>query len=106
MIAVNMTQHRGAHGAVYTEGAMAEVILRDAQGTKVDVQTKAPQGRLAFTNLKPGTYFVEPALRPCDANCGYLDARVDSCSHKLEVDGRVDVKVDFIVGSRCRIHTY
>jgi hypothetical protein len=106
MVTVKMTFHRGSHGALYIEGAMAEVILRDAHGKKVDVQTKEPRARLTFTNLEPGTYILEPALRPCDANCGYLDPRVDSCSRKLEVDGRVNVKVDFTVGSRCTIHTY
>jgi hypothetical protein len=105
MITVSMTLRQGPHSPRYIEGAMAEVILRNARGKKVKVQTKEPQGRLTFTHLEPGTYILEPALRPCDGNCGYLDPRVDSCSQQIQVDGRVDVKVDFTVGSRCTIRT-
>ena len=104
-ITVHMTIRPGSHGALYIEGELAEVILRDAHGSKVAVKTKQPEGRLTFPDVEPGPYVLEPALRPCDANCGYLDPRIDGCSKKLEVDGDVDVKVAFTIGSRCTIRT-
>jgi hypothetical protein len=105
LIAVTTSYRLGRLGPVYREGVMVEVILRDAGGRKVDVQTQRPEVPLVFTDLEPGTYILEPGLRPCDGNCGYLDARVDTCTRRLDVDGPVKVKVDFIIGSECRVRT-
>jgi hypothetical protein len=105
-IAVTTSYRLGRLGPVYREGAMVEVILRDVDGKKVDVQTQRPKAPLEFTDLKPGTYVLEPGLRPCDGNCGYLDPRVDTCTRTLEVQGHVKVKVDFIIGFECRVRTF
>ena len=105
LIEVTTTYRPGRLGPVYREGAMVEVILRDADGKQVDVQTQRPEAPLVFTGLTPGTYILEPGLRPCDGNCGYLDPRLDTCTRRLDVDGRVEVKVDFIIGSACRVRT-
>lgn len=104
-IAITTTYRSGRMGFVYREGAMAAVILRDADGKIVEVRTKQPGTPMTFTNVKPGRYILEPALRPCDGNCGYLDPRLDGCSGTLLVDRRVHIRVDFVVGFHCRIHT-
>ena len=64
---------------------MVEVRLRDASGVVVD--TERGDGALRFDHLRSGTYTVEPALRPCDGNCGYLDPRVAECAWPVTVSG-------------------
>lgn len=89
-------------GDLYVEGAVTEVRLRDSSGTVVD--TKRGGGPLRFEHLATGSYTLEPALRPCSANCGMLDERTDTCSEVVDVgrDAR-QVQVTFDTGSPCRI---
>ncbi len=82
-VVVASVQERGADGAVFTEGAVVEVRLRDASGAVVD--TERGDGALRFDHLGSDTYTVEPALRPCDGNCGYLDPRVAECTSRVAV---------------------
>lgn len=92
----------GRGGALYTEGAVADVILINEGG-----QHFAPEGeggRLTFHRLKPGKYTIRPALRPCDGNCGYLDGRVDSCASQIHMGAdNVRLHVVYRVGKACHI---
>ena len=98
-VVVVSVQEPAADGAVYTEGAVVEVRLRDASGAVVD--TERGDGALRFDDLKSGSYTVEPALRPCDGNCGYLDPPTDGCRESFMLDGDRRMRVDFWVGQAC-----
>jgi hypothetical protein len=89
----------------YTEGALVHMVLRDADGNIADGGTKWPGKRFVFDGLDPGTYVLEPALRPCDGNCGYLDPPTDSCRDTLTIDGDLSVRVEFTVGDPCVVGT-
>jgi hypothetical protein len=92
-------------GPMYIEGALARLVLRDSDGTVVATAMKWPGKRVVFDNLDSGTYVLEPALRPCDGNCGYLDPPTDSCKGSFEIDGDLSVRVKFTVGSPCVVGT-
>jgi hypothetical protein len=102
-IVLTMDYRPGKNGALYPEGALAEVIVRDASGR--EVSRRLGGGPRRFTGLAPGRYTVQPALRPCDGNCGYLDARRDGCSATVRVvTGRVRLHVTYRVNQPCEIH--
>src|SRR4051812_33704349 len=90
-------------GPLYTEGALARIVLRDAAGDVVGAETKRPGRQFVFEGLSPGTYVLEPALRPCDGNCGYLDPPTDSCRRLVIVDSDLTLKVRFSVGGHCLV---
>lgn len=101
-IVLTMDYRPGRNGAVYPEGALAEVILRDASGQ--EVARRLGDGRRRFTGLAPGRYTLQPALRPCDGNCGYLDPRRDGCYATVRVDAdRVDLHVTYRVNQPCEV---
>jgi hypothetical protein len=86
---------------MYIEGALARMVVRDEDGKVVASAMKWPGKTFVFADLQPGTYVLEPALRPCDGNCGYLDPPTDSCRHTLTIDGDVSIRVRFSVGDPC-----
>ena len=90
---------------VYREGVMVEVLLLDADGDRVAVHRGHPGRPMVFDDLAAGRYVVRPAVRPCDANCGYLDPRLDGCSRTIHVTHHVDVQVALLVGSPCHLRT-
>jgi hypothetical protein len=92
-------------GPMYIEGALARMVVRDEDGNVVASATKWPGKAFVFGDLEPGTYVLEPALRPCDGNCGYLDRPTDSCSHTLTIDGDMSIRVKFSVGDPCVVDT-
>jgi hypothetical protein len=90
---------------VYREGAKAEIILRDDTGKEVDIRTVDLGRSVRFKDLPPGEYELEPATRPCDGNCGYLDPRVDVCTGTVEVTRTMQVRVSFVVAAPCTVHS-
>ena len=88
-------------GPMYIEGALARLVLRDEDGDVVASAMKWPGKKFVFADLEPGTYVLEPALRPCDGNCDYLDPPTDSCRDTFAIDGDLSLQVDFSVGDRC-----
>jgi hypothetical protein len=83
-------QEPAADGAVLVEGAVVEVRLRDASGRVVATEQGGgglPLGPLRLDRLSPGSYTIEPALRPCHGNCGHLDPRVGECASPVKVGG-------------------
>jgi hypothetical protein len=102
-VAVVTTYKASVHGAMYTEGALAEVRLLRRDGTVVATKTVAPGKTTTFRHLAPGRYQVAPALRPCDGNCSYLDGRTDGCLVSIDLVDSLEVTVDFQVGEPCRI---
>jgi len=88
---------------VYREGARAELILRDATGEEVARRTVKPGWSVRFEDLPPGEYRLDSALRPCDGNCGHLDARLDDCSGTVVITRGVRIRVGFVVGAACTV---
>ena len=85
-------------GPAYTEGAVVEARLRDASGHVVGTERGAVALRhdlLRFDRLRPGSYTIEPALRPCDGNCGYLDPRAGECVTPVKV-GAATVRLQVV----------
>lgn len=104
-ITVASTVHPGRDGMLYVEGAIPEIRLRDGAGKIIATKLVRSDGSIRFTDLAPGAYQLEPALRPCDGNCGYLDPRTDSCRSSVELVDSLTVTVRFTVGDPCRIST-
>jgi hypothetical protein len=90
---------------VYREGAKAEIILRDDTGKEVDIRTVNLGRSVRFKDLPPGEYELEPATRPCDGNCGYLDPRLHDCRGTVEVTRTLQVRVSFVVAAPCTVHS-
>jgi hypothetical protein len=88
VVVVSVREPAADGGPAYTEGAVVEARLRDASGTVVGTERGAGALRhdhLRFDRLRPGSYTIEPALRPCDGNCGYLDPRAGECMAPVEI---------------------
>lgn len=102
-VTVTTTFEAGRSGAVYTEGAMAEVLLVDSSGDDVAEATGMPGGVLTLDEVPDGRYVLKPALRPCDGNCGFLDGRRDGCRQPIVVADTVRVRVHFVIGKPCVI---
>lgn len=101
-IEVTTEQRLGDDGRRYIEGAVTEIILRDESGQEVSPEAGNDH---RFTNLPPGDYTIEPALRPCSGSCDVLDPRTDQCSAVVPVDtSTVRLHVVFRVSEPCQVH--
>jgi hypothetical protein len=90
----------GAHGAMFTEGAVPEIRLVSAGGrTFTPVHDHATTA--VFRDLPAGRYRLTAALRPCDGNCGYLDPATGSCSTVVRVPEDSTATVSWRVGEHC-----
>ena len=92
----------GPSGVLYVEGARTEVLVTGADGG-----TQALQGdesaRLTVS-LPAGTYVVEPALRPCSANCVQgMGERTDACTLTIDVPATQRLRVRHVVGQHCTV---
>ena len=104
-VQVTTTYRAGESGELYIEGAMVDIILRDTSGEVIGHESAAPGEPIVFSDLPTGTYVIAPALRPCDGNCGSLDARTDGCHDTVDVAGELRIQVSFQVLSPCAIGT-
>jgi len=93
----------GAQGAMYSEGAIAEVRLRAPDGRVVATKRADPGRAIMFRRLPSGRYTVEPALRPCDGTCVHLDPRIDGCRKVVPVSGNTGISVRFVVSKPCAV---
>jgi hypothetical protein len=73
-----VTQEMARSGAVYGEGYVPFItVSRDGQ----DIFTARMQfDRPLSRSLGAGSYLLTFTVRPCDANCGYLDPAAETCS--------------------------
>src|SRR4051812_30543958 len=76
-ITVSFTYHDDPHHPIYLERAVPEYRLIDHSGTLIATKLAPSDTPVRFAGLSRGTYRLEPALRPCDGNCDYLDPRTD-----------------------------
>jgi hypothetical protein len=92
----------GRNGAMFTEGAVPEIRLVDADG-----HTRSPQDDHAFVavfrDVGPGRYRLEAVLRPCDANCDYLDGPTGRCTKDVHVSEGSTFVVSWRVGEACLV---
>jgi hypothetical protein len=99
---VHTSVQPGKHGELFTEGSVPEIRLTAADGTVIEPeQDHAPIA--VFPRLAPGSYRLAAALRPCDGNCGYLDAPTTPCAATVRVLADHDVTVRWRVGEICRV---
>ncbi len=103
---LRITQHQTS--CCYTEGQVSFLTVRDASGVEVanrEFQAINPILPVVDLGLPIGTYDVESYQRPCDGNCGFLDAATDQC--KLQVDvaagAEVFLTASFAPGEGCSI---
>ena len=77
-------------GPVFIEGSHTSFRLLDADGHTVTHRAlpDGPGGPKYQRVLPQGTYHLETVERPCDGNCGILDAPVDGTRCTLDVEVR------------------
>jgi hypothetical protein len=70
---------------IYIEGYVSFLRVRSLETGEI-VTRQRIQGRVHLdTTLPQGDYRVTRYIRPCDANCGYLDAKTERCSAPVSV---------------------
>lgn len=86
----------------YMEGALPFVRVR--RGGKVLVEQEVPATPLSFS-LAPGTYELSSYVRPCDANCDYLDEPTDECHAHFTIKADQDLHVTSVAraGVACQL---
>jgi hypothetical protein len=89
-------------GVIFDEGSLSEIRLVAPDGTVLRPR-KDHTDNAVFAGLATGTYQLRAALRPCDANCGYLDPPVFACSAPVRVEDDRDFRVTWVAASACRI---
>ena len=104
-ITVTSSYHPDSSGGYYVEGALSEVLLIDSGGSLVATKQSVPGKPVTFDNMPLGSYLVKPALRSCEGSCSALDPRSDFCQAQVDVQGPVQVRVRYQIGSRCTIQT-
>jgi hypothetical protein len=90
-------EHQTRSDSIYIEGYISFLRVRDETGTVV--ARKREPGKIHLqADLAPGSYQLTRFIRPCDGNCGYLDAPTERCRQTLTV--AAGVKTHAIVNSR------
>ena len=103
-VTVNYSMAPGRGGALYIEGALPQMTLRGDGYHVMRASHSLARSTLAFPDVRPGTYRLDAGVRPCDGNCGYLDALTDTCSAQVHVtDAPVTLTVRWRVGEPCQI---
>lgn len=89
-------------GGGYTEGALSEVVVTVSTGASKTVRGRI-ESSLTVDGLSPGTYKVEPGLRPCSGNCDdKLDPRTDACEVTITIPQAKVVRVRFVATEGCQ----
>lgn len=101
-LALTQTYGPGPSGALYIEGALADVVLADADGEEHRL-TGEPSSPLTFDQLAPGTYTLRAGLLPCQANCDSPGAKTDSCEVEVEVPGTQRLTIRYMPGYPCTV---
>lgn len=93
-------EQRFAGDTLYIEGSLSYIRLEGP--TRVEEQLSEGRGQL---QLEPGSYALSSWQRPCDGNCGYLDAPTDRCSATFEAGAGAALHASIVVrpGEGCSI---
>lgn len=101
-LVIETTYEAGPTGALYDEGALSEVIFTDVEGAS-RTERGPTDSPLTVRGLPPGTYRVEPGLRPCSGNCeNRLDARTDTCEVVVTVPAVRVIRVRYVATEACQ----
>jgi hypothetical protein len=92
----------GAHGEMFTEGAVPEIRLVDADGHELSPE-QDHRDTAIFRDVAPGGYRLVAVLRPCDGNCGTLDGPTGRCEKHVRVGPADTFDVRWRVGRPCRV---
>jgi len=90
----------------YIEGYVASAhIVRPDGSTALEVVV--PYKRWITRDLPSGRYRFEFSVRPCDANCGYLDPVDARCRAPFRIAEGDDIDVHVVVrpGAGCKMRT-
>jgi D-alanyl-D-alanine dipeptidase len=93
-----------SHGT-YIEGAISYVRVRGMRGQLI-VARRVGRARFHMKRrLVPGRYRVISYQRPCDGNCGLLDAPTDRCTRPVRIlsGGLTTVSIRVRPGRACRM---
>lgn len=101
-LVVEQTYGPGRGGVLLVEGGIADVLVR-GEGGKEEVLQGNPDKPLTFKGLAAGQYTVEPAIRPCNANCGNLGGRIYGCSISIDVPAVTRLAVRYIATEPCEV---
>jgi hypothetical protein len=81
-------EHQLPSDGIYIEGYVSFLHVRDGATGEIVVRKRFdvsdPRVHLR-ADLPTGSYRVTRFIRPCDGNCGYLDAPTERCRHDLAV---------------------
>lgn len=92
----------GAHGMMFIEGALPEVRLVARTGSALR-PVHDHTDTAVFRDLAPGRYRLTASLRPCDGNCGYLDAPQGTCHAIVHIPRDANLLVSWRVGHDCHV---
>jgi len=103
---LRITQHQTS--CCYTEGQVSFLTVRDASGLEVanrEFNAIDPILPVVDLWLSIGSYNVDSYQRPCDGNCGSLDAVTDQCNVQIDVaaGAKVFLTASFAPGEGCSI---
>lgn len=105
-VGVTVTVHThlapGKNGEMFTEGAVPEIRLVDADGHATS-PVRDHEDVAVFRGVPAGHYRLEAALRPCDGNCGQLDGPTARCTRSVRVSHDDTFVVRWRVGEACRV---
>jgi hypothetical protein len=101
-LTVHTSVQPGRHGEMFSEGSLPEIRLTGPDGTMLEPE-QDHAAIAVFPRLAPGSYRLAAALRPCDGNCGYLDAPTTPCAATVRVHADDDVTVRWRVGEICHV---
>jgi hypothetical protein len=89
----------------YTEGYVSFLRVRLAGSREAAVKRRFARRVRLRRKLPAGDYRVTRFIRPCDANCGFLDGRTERCSAPVEVAAgdRTKVVIRTKTGSDCEV---
>ena len=86
-------------GPMFIEGTFSEVRVDG----EVPVAPGEPDSTVTLRGLSAGTHLVEPALRPCDGNCGSLGGRTGACRLEVEVPATRSLRVRYRTDGPCEV---
>lgn len=101
-VVVTQTYEPGPGGVMLAEGGIGDVLVRDAEGRERGQQAD-PSKPMTFDDLPAGRYTLAAAIRPCNANCGNLEARTGGCETTIDVPAVSRVSVRYIATKPCQV---
>ncbi|HXJ65582.1 MAG TPA: hypothetical protein VNN79_17640 [Actinomycetota bacterium] len=95
-----MAQEFDKHGDIYFEGSVSFLRLSSPDGIVFNARFRHDRLRRI---VPAGDYAIRSYQRPCDGNCGLLDAPADICEQSVTIAPGQTTKVHVVIkiGSGC-----